>query len=293
MRVAVYGRPIHLDDFEASFRKFTEVMAKHEIQFELVESFAQFVSKYYPFQVDSCHPGDMKEEGFDFLMSLGGDGTVLDTLSLVHDSGLPVLGVNLGRFGFLANITLDELDGAVQQLKDKKYSLEGRSVIEVEADVPEVQDFPFALNDFVVQKRDSSSMITVDTYQNDQFMNSYWSDGLILATPTGSSGYSLSCGGPLIFPGAKAFALTPIAVHNLTVRPVILPDDQEVLFEVKSRSKSVLVSIDSRSFKVPVNTKFKLRKARFLFNMVRLEDHTYMDTIRTKLMWGVDSRNKS
>ncbi|MFY0644083.1 MAG: NAD kinase [Bacteroidia bacterium] len=290
MKVAVYGRPIATDDLENFIARFTRCMETNGIEYLACASYGDFLEKEYGLKWDKTNNLD---SDFDFLISLGGDGTVLDTLALVRDSGLPVLGVNLGRFGFLATIKVEDIDSAVQQLLNNEYEVEGRSVLEVVTEIPEIQKFPYALNDFVVQKRDSSAMISVDAYLEDDFLNSYWSDGLILATPTGSSGYSLSCGGPLLFPGSQSMVLTPIAAHNLTVRPAVLPDNRGLHFNISSRGNSVLVSLDSRSYKVPTNTKFEVKKADFKFNMVNLDGQTYMDTIRTKLMWGVDKRNST
>lgn len=292
IRVAIYGREFKTESFTRFYDRLVGSLNSHGIKYYLLGTYARFVQKEYGIQSESLDEQDLHSNNIDFLISLGGDGTVLDTLSIVKDSGIPVIGVNLGRFGFLANIKVSEIDEAVQQLVNKEYSVEGRSLIKVECDVDEVNEFPYALNDVVVQKRDSSAMITVDTYLDDDFLNSYWADGLIVATPTGSSGYSLSCGGPLLFPGSQAFVLTPIAAHNLTVRPAVIPDQNALRVEVKGRANSVLLSMDSRSYKVPANSVIKLKKAEFKFNMVSLNGTTYMDTIRTKLMWGQDSRNR-
>lgn len=291
MKVAIYGRAIKTKQFKSFYDTLLTSLKKHGIEYSVIESFAEFMQLQYGIQSDICTSEDLISHRYDFLLSLGGDGTVLDTLALVKDSGIPVLGINLGRFGFLANIKVEEIDDALIKLTEGAFTIEGRSLISVDTDMPELKKFPFALNDFVVQKRGSSSMITVDTYLDDDFLNSYWSDGLIVATPTGSSGYSLSCGGPLLFPGSQGFVITPIAAHNLTVRPAVIPDNKTLKFEFKSRANSLLVSLDSRSYKIPANTKLAVKKAKFTFNMVRLHGNTYMDTIRTKLMWGMDSRN--
>lgn len=293
MKVVVYGRPIHTDGFEFFLEKFTSTLDEKNVEYCFFNSYAEFIRHRYGIEVRPCDAREMDPQFYDLMITLGGDGTVLDTLSLVLDSGLPVLGINLGRFGFLANVKVEEIESAVDRLLKGAYSVESRSVIEVVTDVAEINEFPYALNDMVVQKRDTSAMITVDAYLDGKFMNSYWADGLIIATPTGSSGYSLSCGGPILFPGTNAFAFTPIAVHNLTVRPAVLPDHHSFGIEVKGRSDSLLVSLDSRSYKVPVNTKLTVKKADFSFQVIQLDGVNYMDTIRTKLMWGMDSRNES
>ncbi len=288
MKVAVYGRTIATEGLRDFIAHFTSCLEKHEMEYVAIPQYARFLKS--KLQLDLPQSDELNE--IDILISLGGDGTVLDTLSIVKDSGLAVLGVNLGRFGFLANTTMDDIESTIIQLKKGEYSIEGRSVIKVETEIDEIQDFPYALNDFVVQKRDSSAMITVDTHLDGEFLNSYWADGLIVSSPTGSSGYSLSCGGPLLFPGSQSFVVTPIAAHNLTVRPAVIPDDKILELQITGRSNTVLVSLDSRSYKVSADTQFRVKKGEFYFNMVRLKGSSYMDTIRTKLMWGVDTRNR-
>ncbi len=290
MRIAIYGRPIKTKDFKNFFNSFTQMLSNEGIVFEVVSSYNDFLAKEYSFECNTCS-AELTRSNYACLISLGGDGTILDTLALVKDSELPVMGINLGRLGFLANIKMEEVDVAIKALKNDDFTIEARAVLEVVSSIKELQVFPFALNDFVVQKRDTSAMITVKAYLNSDFLNNYWADGLIVSTPTGSSGYSLSCGGPLIFPGSQAFVITPIAAHNLTVRPAVIPDNNTLNLEVSSRGNLVLVSLDSRSFKVPADAKLKIKKADFQFNMIRLEQNNYMDTLRNKLLWGTDKRD--
>jgi NAD+ kinase len=291
MRIAIYGRPIKIKDFKQYFISFTQKLVDQGIKFEIVSSYQAFLSREYKLEYTACID-DLTPNNYKCLISLGGDGTILDTLSLIKSSELPVMGINLGRLGFLANIKMEEIETAVLSIKNGNYSIEKRVLLEVVSDVPTLQSFPFALNDFVVQKRDTSAMITVKAYLNGDFLNNYWSDGLIVSTPTGSSGYSLSCGGPLIFPGSQAFVITPIAAHNLTVRPAVIPDTNCLDIEIKGRGKRVLVSLDARSFKVPTNSKIRIKKASFTFNMIRLSGNNYMDTLRNKLLWGTDKRDE-
>jgi NAD+ kinase len=290
MRIAIYGRPIKTKDFKSFFNSFTEMLNNEDIVFEVISSYNDFLAKEYSFECSPCS-AELTRSNYACLISLGGDGTILDTLALVKDSELPVMGINLGRLGFLANIKMEEVDVAIKALKNDDFTIESRAVLEVVSTIKELQVFPFALNDFVVQKRDTSAMITVKAHLNDDFLNNYWADGLIVSTPTGSSGYSLSCGGPLIFPGSRAFVITPIAAHNLTVRPAVIPDNNTLSLEISSRGNLVLVSLDSRSFKVPADAKLKIKKADFQFNMIRLEQNNYMDTLRNKLLWGTDKRD--
>jgi len=290
MRIAIYGRPIKTKDFKNFFNSFTQMLNNEGIVFEVVSSYNDFLAKEYSFECNTCYD-ELNRNNYACLISLGGDGTILDTLALVKDSELPVMGINLGRLGFLANIKMEEVEVAIKALKNDDFTIESRAVLEVVSTIKELQVFPFALNDFVVQKRDTSAMITVKAHLNDDFLNNYWADGLIVSTPTGSSGYSLSCGGPLIFPGSRAFVITPIAAHNLTVRPAVIPDNNTLNLEISSRGNLVLVSLDSRSFKVPADAKLKIKKADFQFNMIRVEQNNYMDTLRNKLLWGTDKRD--
>ncbi len=293
MKVALYGRHIESKNFKAFYQSFTSILNNHNIDYEVSTSYGSFLENTYGIKCNSCTDTRLTPEHFTCLISLGGDGTALDTLSLVRDSGLPVMGVNLGRLGFLANIKMDEVEDAIVALKQGQTNIEKRAVIHIESDIPEINEFPFALNDFVVQKRDTSAMITVKANLNGSFLNNYWADGLIVGTPTGSSGYSLSCGGPLIFPGSKSFVITPIAAHNLTVRPAVIPDNHVLEIETSARADTVLITLDSRSFIVPSNTKLTIRRARFDFTMIQPQGTTYMDTIRNKLLWGADKRDEA
>ena len=292
MKVALYGRPIKYSNFQLFFERFVAALNANDIIFETTYSYGEFLKKEYDINHPTCSNESLLSKNFDCLISLGGDGTALDTLSLVRDSGLPVMSINLGRLGFLANIKIDEVDKAIHALKNGMTSIEKRTVIQVDSNVDEINEFPYALNDFVIQKRDTSAMITLKTSLNESFLNTYWADGLIVATPTGSSGYSLSCGGPFIFPGSNSLVITPIAAHNLTVRPVVIPDQSVLEIDTSGRGKNVLITLDSRSFVVPSNTKLTLKRASFEFSMIQLQGVSYMDTIRNKLLWGADRRDE-
>lgn len=292
MKVALYGRAIKYPNFKLFFERFVAALNANDISFETTLSYGQFLKKEYNINHPTCSNESLVNQQFDCLISLGGDGTALDTLSLVKDSNLPVMSINLGRLGFLANIKIDEVDKAIHALKNGLTTIEKRTVIQVDSNVDEINEFPYALNDFVIQKRDTSAMITLKTSLNDSFLNTYWADGLIVATPTGSSGYSLSCGGPFIFPGSNSLVITPIAAHNLTVRPVVIPDQSILEIDTSGRGKNVLITLDSRSFVVPSNTKITLKRASFEFSMIQLQGVSYMDTIRNKLLWGADRRDE-
>lgn len=226
----------------------------------------------------------------DYLICIGGDGTILDAVEILADSGIPLIGVNTGRLGFLANVSTSGLKDAFNQLKRGSYLIDKRNLLQLESNQPLFQ-FNFAMNDFVLHKKETSSMITVHAFLNGEPLNSYWADGLIVATPTGSSGYSLSCGGPILFPKSGSIVVTPIAPHNLNVRPVIIPDDQVLSFEIEGRSNYFLASLDSRSVTIDNKVQIAIRKADFSINLVRFEGDTYLKTLRNKMLWGMDQRN--
>ena len=291
MRFCIYARKVEKKYIDSFLIPFLDFLEREEIEYHLVDAFAQYLSKNSKRSVPSVSANNIQEHKPNYVVCLGGDGTVLDTLKLVRDTEIPVLGINLGRLGFLANIAMEEAFDIVGALKNGETTIEQRTVLEVVSSHQELNIFPYALNDFVVQKRDSSAMITVSAMLNEQFLNHYWADGLIVSTPTGSSGYNLSCGGPFVFPGSDAFVITPIAAHNITVRPAVVPDNNVLKLELKSRSKHVLVTLDNRSFKVDRDTVLTIKKASFGFNMVQPKGSTYMDTLRNKLHWGKDNRN--
>ncbi|KEQ30402.1 NAD kinase [Pedobacter antarcticus] len=292
MKFAIYGRefnntvlPYVQDVFDALefygieilvFRDYFEFIAE---KVRLPEGLSTFTGHQ-----DLCQQADV-------LISLGGDGTLLDTLALVRDSAIPVIGINFGRLGFLASINKDNIKAAIAALMQKDYSLDQRTLLHVESKYNLFGDENFALNDITIHRRDNSAMMIIHAYMDDEFINSYWADGLIIATPTGSTAYSLSCGGPIIFPSAQNFVITPIAPHNLNVRPVIIPDNVTLRFEVEARSTKFLVSCDSRTATVDRSVKITVKKAEFHVNLIRLHKESYLTTLRNKLLWGIDTRN--
>lgn len=234
---------------------------------------------------------DFTLKKFDFVIALGGDGTILSAITHVRESGVPILGINLGRLGFLASIEKKRIRDAVQLLAKGRYSVEERGLLYLESSLPLFGDTRFALNDFTILKRDTSSMITIHTYINGSYLNTYWADGIIVATPTGSTGYSLSCGGPIIFPNSNNFVITPVATHNLNVRPVVISDDSIISFDVEGRAENFLCTLDSRFETITSAHQLAVRKNDFSINLVQLHDYGFMDTMRDKLAWGQDSRN--
>jgi NAD+ kinase len=227
----------------------------------------------------------------DFVISVGGDGTLLDAVSLVGELEIPILGFNTGRLGFLATVSKENIAEAIQNLSNGNYQLESRSLISLHCARRLFNGINFGLNEFTIHKRDTSSMITVHTYIDGKYLNSYWADGLIVSTPTGSTGYSLSCGGPLITPGAKNFVITPVSPHNLNVRPIIVSDESEISFEIEGRSDKFLISLDSRSTTISSDMKLIVKKASFSAKLVKLPHYHFFDTLRQKLNWGLDMRN--
>ncbi|PCJ01544.1 MAG: NAD kinase [Flavobacteriales bacterium] len=229
--------------------------------------------------------------GVDYLFSIGGDGTLLKTVTFVRDSGIPILGINTGRLGFLTSIATEEVDSAIDAVMSKDFDLDTRTLLSLETENNLFGDINYALNEITLQKTDTSSMITIQVYLDDQFLNSYWADGLIISTPTGSTAYSLSCNGPIILPGSGNIIINPIAPHNLNVRPVVIPDDAELTLKIDGRTDNFLVALDSRSLSVPLSIELKIKKADHQINLIRLKSYDFLNTLRTKLIWGFDKRN--
>ena len=232
------------------------------------------------------------DEHVDALISLGGDGTLLDTVCLVRDKQIPVLGINYGRLGFLASLGKENIEEAVQALQERTYVLDRRGLLHLDASIPLFSEDPFALNEFVIHKREFSPMIKIHTYLNGDFLNTFWSDGLIVSTPTGSTGYSLSCNGPVVFPESESFVITPIAPHNLNIRPIVVPNNNVISFEIEGRADDFICTLDSRKEVVGKNIQLAVKKEAFSFNLVRLNENNFLRTLREKLTWGFDTRNR-
>lgn len=234
---------------------------------------------------------DFKVKQLDYCITLGGDGTILAAILHIRNNGVPVLGINLGRLGFLAGIEKRRISEAVRLLKHGMYEVENRSLLYLESNLPLFGDAPFALNDCTLLKRDTSSMITIHAFINGAYLNSYWADGVIVATPTGSTGYSLSCGGPIIFPDSNSFVITPVAPHNLNVRPIVISDDSVISFEVEGRAESFLCTLDSRSESITSAHQLAIRKNDFDIQLIRIPGAGFLETMREKMNWGADMRN--
>lgn len=292
MRIAIYGREFSNTALPYVQQVF-DCIREFGIEPYIFDKFNQFISGkiFFPkkLQIYRNNP-DLKGQ-VDVLISLGGDGTMLDTLTLIRDSGIPVIGINLGRLGFLASINKSEISSAIERLINKKYTLDSRVLLTVESENNVFGDENFALNDVIIHRRDNSAMMIIHTYLNGEFLNSYWADGVIIASPTGSTAYSLSCGGPIIFPKSGSLVITPVSPHNLNVRPVIISDSHTLSFQVEGRSSKYLLSCDSRTEVIDSSMKFNVKKAAFNLNLIRLDNESYLSTLRNKLLWGIDTRN--
>ncbi len=233
------------------------------------------------------------DSSFEMFVSFGGDGTILRAITYVRDLGIPIVGVNTGRLGFLSTLKKEEVRRVVTEFLSGAYSIDERSLVEVNADfdIPEFKDMNYALNEVSVSRKDTTSMITVETHLNNEYLTSYWADGLIVATPTGSTGYSLSCGGPVILPGVQSLVITPIAPHNLNARPLVISDDTIIRLKVSGREENHLVSLDSRIATIENGKEITIKKAPFKIKMIAYTSESFLETIRNKLLWGQDKRN--
>jgi len=294
MKVAIYGQyyqnstePI-INDIFVFFNK-NKVEMIIESHFLLMLNERKIVEKKY--KTFSSHTEI--DSSFDMLISIGGDGTILRAATLVRDSGVPILGINAGRLGFLATVQKENIAEFMQFVIDKKYTISKRALLSLTCSPPNesIEEINFAMNEITVSRKDTTSMITIDTYLNDEYLNSYWADGLIISTPTGSTGYSLSCGGPILTPDVKSLVITPIAPHNLTARPLVVPDETEIRLKVTGREENYLVSLDSRVTSVKNESILTLKKTPFQINMVEIPEETFLKTLRNKLLWGEDKRN--
>lgn len=293
MRVAVNGRPSSENSFSCAWHVLNQL--KHVVtHLQIAGNFYTFLqSKEFDPRPDYVFQHTDNLQHADLFLSIGGDGTFLESVALVADKNIPILGINTGRLGFLSGVGYDQAAEAIQKVLEKQYFIEERSLITVSTDSDDVlfDRFDIGLNEFTLTKKDASTMVLVKAFLNDSFLNSYWADGLIISTPTGSTGYSLSCGGPLVMPDAQNFIITPISPHNLNVRPLVVPDSVQIKLSVESRTPYVVASLDSRSKQVLTSERFIIQKAGFKAKLVRLGNFDFFDTIRQKLYWGRDLRN--
>lgn len=290
MKVAIYSRGLD-HDLKAQLILLLAELQKHNIEILLLHSLASYGLDINTKGINLfSHPGEL-DNTVDCLISLGGDGTILDAVTLVCDKNIPLLGINFGRLGFLAGIGKEELTTAVDALINGTYVVDKRTLIHLDSNLPLFGNTPFAINEFAIHKRDISPMVKIHTYLNGEFLNTYWSDGLIVATPTGSTGYNMSCSGPIVFPESSSFVITPVAPHNLNVRPIVVPDSNVISFEVESRSDQIICALDARREIVDKSIQLAIRKEKFTISFIRLNENNFLSTLRTKLMWGLDKRN--
>jgi len=291
MKVAIYGLKASEDQKEFFVELFAELERKN-IQYTVETAFKEILESELSMslrsEVFSCY--EDLQESIDMFFTFGGDGTILSAATIIQDKNIPVVGVNTGRLGFLATLNMEYLFESLDNILNGEYTISSRSLIEVQTEDAEIE-FPFALNEITVTRRETTSMITVDAFVNGEFLNSYWADGLIVSTPTGSTGYSLSCGGPIVHPGTDTFIVTAIAPHNLNVRPYMIADDSVLDLKINSRVGEYFLSLDARNKPLSTDVKLRLKKANFNIRIVRPHDKTYLMTLRDKMFWGSDRRN--
>lgn len=292
MRVAVYGKQFQKEVAPFVQELFHE-LEKANMEVLVFEPFYNFLSQQMSMNLflGTYNTYEELKERIDLFISVGGDGTILDATTLIRDTEIPIIGVNTGRLGFLADIAKDQIPKTIKQLVNNRFSIDQRTLLHLDTEVPIFDDLNFALNEVTISRKDTTSMITITTYINDQYLNSYWADGLIISTPTGSTGYSLSCGGPIVMPGSQNFIITPIAPHNLNVRPLVISDEYEIKVKVEGRASQFLVALDSRIQTIDAGIELTVKKEGFKINMVETETQDFGSTLRNKLLWGLDKRN--
>ena len=292
MKVAIYSRVMDWDH-RLEVQELFDELAKQKITPVIYRPYFDQIAAGIQLSAAMSTFADESEldKSIEFLISLGGDGTLLDTVSMVRNKNIPVLGINFGRLGFLASIGKENAVAAVKAMVKRGFVIDKRSLIHLDASIELFGEVPYALNEFAIHKKDTSPMIKIHTYLNGEFLNTYWADGLIVSTPTGSTGYSLSCNGPIVFPESSSFVITPVAPHNLNVRSIVVPDNNVISFEVEGRAEDFICALDSRRHVVSKNVQLAVKREAFTMSLVRLNENNFLQTLRTKLMWGLDSRN--
>jgi NAD+ kinase len=294
MKVAIFGQ-YYQNDTKPIIKDIFVFFNRNNVELVIEEDFLKilYLEKILEKKYDTFSSHKDLNSSFDILISIGGDGTILRAATYVRDSGIPILGVNAGRLGFLAKVQKENIGTFLQIILEKKYTISERTLLSIEKPhgLSIKNDINFAMNEVSVSRKDTTSMITIETYLNGEYLNSYWADGLIIATPTGSTGYSLSCGGPVLTPDVKSLVITPIAPHNLNARPLVITDDTEIRLKVSGREEQYLVSLDSRISYVNNNSELTIKKTPFKINMVEIPEETFLKTLRNKLLWGEDKRN--
>jgi NAD+ kinase len=292
MVIAIFGKGVSADNLKYVQRVVDKLIMKN-CGLTIYKPFYDLLQGQVEFPPDVKLFNDYQgvEGKADYLFSIGGDGTILDALALVRDSGIPIMGINIGRLGFLSSIAKDEILPAIDKVLDQDFLVDSRSLIRLKKPKNLFGEMDYALNEFTIRRKDTTSLIVLHVYIDEMFLNTYWADGLIIATPTGSTAYSLSSGGPILTPGSENFVLTPIAPHNLTVRPVVIPDKSKIRIIVEGREDQFVVSLDSRRAIIDSNFELIIEKSDFKVNMIQMKGKNFFMTIREKLKWGLDARN--
>lgn len=289
LKFALFGN-VYQERKSAAVQKFLAIAAERKAEIVMPEPFHQFLTDNLKINVPHCEVINDNNFTADFVVCMGGDGTFLDVASRVGSKGIPIIGVNTGRLGFLASFSPDHIEETLADIYANRYSVEAHSVLHISCDELELKGYPYALNEIAILKHDISSMITIHTDINDEYLTTYQADGLIVGTPTGSTAYSLSVGGPIIVPQSETISLTPVAPHSLNMRPIVLCDNSEITLRVESRSHSFLISLDGRSQSYPDNIHLRIRKAPYAIPVVTRQGQSFFSTLRRKMMWGADSR---
>jgi len=293
MKIAVYG-PLYNERSKSTIKILIEYLKNRNAVVFFEKDFYESVLKISNIDIESfrCDTFKILDNSFDLLISIGGDGTILRAITYVKDLNIPIVGINTGRLGFLATIPMNKVEKALDEIFEGNYRISKRSLLAITVGEGEaVFDLNFALNEITVSRKNTTSMISVETWLDDEYLTSYWADGLIVSTPTGSTGYSLSCGGPVIMPESDSFVLTPIAPHNLNARPLVISSNKIIKLKVSGREDEHLVSLDSRIKTLPNNTTITIQKAPFNMHIIELKDERFIETLRKKLLWGADQRN--
>jgi len=288
--IALFGKTLHPQNV-IFVQEIIDYLTKLGLPFAIEKNYGELIKDRVNFACETFSDFDEVRSKTEILISLGGDGTILEALTFIKNTQTPILGINFGRLGFLANVGKEQIHQAIDIVARGKYLIDKRSLLELNSNKPLFGNMNFALNEMTIQRKDQSSMITVKTFLNGELLNAYWADGLIISTPTGSTGYSLSCGGPILYPTSGNFVITPVAPHNLNVRPIVVSDDVILSFEVSGRGNSFLCTLDSRFETIDSSYQIAIKKAPFTANLVRLTDMNFISSLKNKLNWGIDQRN--
>ena len=292
MTIAIFGSP-YPEHFTKYIQHLVKKLESEHIKIIIEEEFYVFLQNNIRLtsKKETFNSYESLKENADFLFSIGGDGTLLKAVTFVRESNIPIMGINTGRLGFISSISAGQIDDAINDIVKANFKINERALLELTTENNLFKDKNFALNEVAISKKDTSSMIRIDAFVDEEFLNTYWADGLVISTPTGSTGYSLSCGGPIIMPGTNNIIVTPNAPHNLNVRPIVLNDKSVLKLKVDDRDQLALVSLDSRSRAFDSDTELLIKKADFKIKLIQPQDNSFTSTIRNKLMWGLDKRS--